>query len=169
MLALHLWQEGHVFVWEHGIVSLWNVSTPQLSLLRSGEMYWPDFAANGKEHIEVRHLLSHTSGVSGWETPFSTEDTYDWDFLTGAGSHRSPHRPHSRSTWRLWTPRARGSRPSSVRRPIPRTRTFRPGDAPTCPRSTATGTHGPWPESSRLSRWAAPSTAFGCCRPTRSG
>ncbi|MEV6126894.1 serine hydrolase domain-containing protein [Streptomyces violaceusniger] len=44
--------------------------------------YWPDFAANGKEHIEVRHLLSHTSGVSGWETPFSTEDTYDWDFAT---------------------------------------------------------------------------------------
>ena len=27
--------------------------------------YWPEFAANGKEDIEVRHLLSHTSGVSG--------------------------------------------------------------------------------------------------------
>ena len=28
--------------------------------------YWPEFAQNGKQDIEVRHLLSHTSGVSGW-------------------------------------------------------------------------------------------------------
>lgn len=33
--------------------------------------YWPEFAANGKQDIEVRHLLSHTSGVSGWQTPFA--------------------------------------------------------------------------------------------------
>ncbi len=46
--------------------------------------YWPEFAENGKEHIEVRHILSHTSGVSGWEAPFSTEDMYDWDLSTRA-------------------------------------------------------------------------------------
>jgi CubicO group peptidase (beta-lactamase class C family) len=39
--------------------------------------YWPEFAENGKERIEVRHILSHTSGVSGWEVPFTTEDMYD--------------------------------------------------------------------------------------------
>ena len=33
--------------------------------------YWPEFAENGKERIEVRHILSHTSGVSGWEAPFT--------------------------------------------------------------------------------------------------
>jgi CubicO group peptidase (beta-lactamase class C family) len=44
--------------------------------------YWPEFAENGKEHVEVRHILSHTSGVSGWETPFATEDMYDWDLST---------------------------------------------------------------------------------------
>ena len=27
--------------------------------------YWPEFAANGKEGVQVRHLMSHTSGVSG--------------------------------------------------------------------------------------------------------
>lgn len=27
--------------------------------------YWPEFAANEKQDIEIRHLLSHTSGVSG--------------------------------------------------------------------------------------------------------
>jgi CubicO group peptidase (beta-lactamase class C family) len=40
--------------------------------------YWPEFAANGKQDIEIRHILSHTSGVSGWESPFRTEDMYDW-------------------------------------------------------------------------------------------
>ena len=37
--------------------------------------YWPEFAANGKQDIEVRHILSHTSGVSGWETPFTQSRT----------------------------------------------------------------------------------------------
>ncbi len=41
--------------------------------------YWPEYAANGKQDIEVRHLLGHTSGVSGWEQPFATEDMYDWE------------------------------------------------------------------------------------------
>jgi CubicO group peptidase (beta-lactamase class C family) len=41
--------------------------------------YWPEFAANGKAEIEVRHLLSHTSGVSGWERPFKYDEVYDWD------------------------------------------------------------------------------------------
>jgi CubicO group peptidase (beta-lactamase class C family) len=52
--------------------------------------YWPEFAANGKEHIEVRHILSHTSGVSGWEAPFSTEDMYDWDGSTGRLAGQAP-------------------------------------------------------------------------------
>ena len=36
--------------------------------------YWPEFAENGKEDIEVRHILSHTSGVSGWDDRMSLED-----------------------------------------------------------------------------------------------
>jgi CubicO group peptidase (beta-lactamase class C family) len=39
--------------------------------------YWPEFAAAGKDHVQVRHLLSHTSGVSGWDAPFTVEDLYD--------------------------------------------------------------------------------------------
>jgi len=39
--------------------------------------YWPEFAEAGKERIEVRHLLSHTSGVSGWDEPFTTEELLD--------------------------------------------------------------------------------------------
>ena len=39
--------------------------------------YWPEFAANGKSSVLVRHLLSHTSGVSAWEQPSAIEDIYD--------------------------------------------------------------------------------------------
>ncbi|WP_280488042.1 serine hydrolase domain-containing protein, partial [Nocardia cyriacigeorgica] len=39
--------------------------------------YWPEFAANGKDTVEVRHLLSHTSGVSGWHEPLTWEQMYD--------------------------------------------------------------------------------------------
>jgi CubicO group peptidase (beta-lactamase class C family) len=44
--------------------------------------YWPEFAENGKEHVEVRHILGHTSGVSGWAAPFTVQDMYDWDLAT---------------------------------------------------------------------------------------
>ena len=30
--------------------------------------YWPEFAANGKEQIKVSHLMSHSSGLSGWKS-----------------------------------------------------------------------------------------------------
>jgi CubicO group peptidase (beta-lactamase class C family) len=52
--------------------------------------YWPEFAENGKQDIEVRHLLSHTSGVSGWEPPFGVEDIYDW---ANATSHLAGQAP----------------------------------------------------------------------------
>lgn len=39
--------------------------------------YWPEFAANGKEGVLVKHVLSHTSGVSGWAQPVTQEDVYD--------------------------------------------------------------------------------------------
>ena len=41
--------------------------------------YWPEFAANGKADVRVRHLMSHTSGVAGWDPPFTVEDMYDWE------------------------------------------------------------------------------------------
>lgn len=41
--------------------------------------YWPEFAANGKERIEVRHLLSHSAGLSGLDDIDSPRIWYDWD------------------------------------------------------------------------------------------
>ncbi|CAI6099145.1 unnamed protein product [Clonostachys chloroleuca] len=39
--------------------------------------YWPEFQAQGKGEILVRHLLSHTAGISGWDDPISIETLYD--------------------------------------------------------------------------------------------
>jgi CubicO group peptidase (beta-lactamase class C family) len=52
--------------------------------------YWPEFAQNGKDAIEVRHILGHTSGVSGWDAPFTVEDMYDWDLATGRLAAQRP-------------------------------------------------------------------------------
>jgi CubicO group peptidase (beta-lactamase class C family) len=41
--------------------------------------YWPEFGQAGKEKIPVRYLLSHQSGVAGWDEPFTVEGLYDWD------------------------------------------------------------------------------------------
>lgn len=52
--------------------------------------YWPEFGANGKQDIEFRHLLTHSSGVSGWEPPFAIEDSYDWEKSTAALAAQAP-------------------------------------------------------------------------------
>ena len=52
--------------------------------------YWPEFAANGKDKIEVRHLMGHTSGVSGWAQPVVVEDLYDWDKSTSMLAGQKP-------------------------------------------------------------------------------
>ncbi|MGH8997202.1 MAG: serine hydrolase domain-containing protein, partial [Acidimicrobiales bacterium] len=52
--------------------------------------YWPEFKANDKERIEVRHLLAHTSGLAGWEEPITTEDLYDWEKATGLLAAQKP-------------------------------------------------------------------------------
>ncbi|NKY36908.1 beta-lactamase family protein [Nocardia speluncae] len=52
--------------------------------------YWPEFAANGKAEIEVRHLLSHTSGVSGWEPPVGLADIYDTESAAARLAAQAP-------------------------------------------------------------------------------
>jgi CubicO group peptidase (beta-lactamase class C family) len=74
------------------IVNVWSttkcvLNLAALMLVERGDLdvhapvgnYWPEFSAKGKKDVEVRHLMSHTSGVSGWEQPFSVRDMYDWE------------------------------------------------------------------------------------------
>jgi CubicO group peptidase (beta-lactamase class C family) len=88
---------------EHTIVNVWSstktvTSLAALVLVDRGLLdvhapvakYWPEFAANGKDGVLVRHLLSHTSGVSGLEQPAAVEDLYDWDKSTARYAAQAP-------------------------------------------------------------------------------
>lgn len=55
--------------------------------------YWPEFAARGKEGVLVRHLLSHASGVSGWERPVTVADVRDIPASTARLAAQSPWWP----------------------------------------------------------------------------
>lgn len=61
------------------LAALVLASRGQLDLDAPVAAYWPEFAARGKDAVLVRHLLAHTSGVSGWEQPVTVTDLYDWD------------------------------------------------------------------------------------------
>jgi len=52
--------------------------------------YWPEFAAGGKERVEVRHLMGHTAGLSGWTEPLEAEDLADWDKCTSLLAAQEP-------------------------------------------------------------------------------
>lgn len=52
--------------------------------------YWPEFAQNGKEGVLVRHLLGHTSGVSGFAQPVTLTDLYDWESSTAKLAAQAP-------------------------------------------------------------------------------
>jgi CubicO group peptidase (beta-lactamase class C family) len=92
---------------ENTITNVWSTtktvtSLAALMLADRGQLdvyapvadYWPEFAASGKQDVKVRHLLSHTSGVSGLDQPASVEDLYDWEKSTSRMAAQAP--------W--WTP-----------------------------------------------------------------
>jgi CubicO group peptidase (beta-lactamase class C family) len=72
------------------LAALALVDRGELDLDANVAAYWPEFAANGKAAIKVRQLLSHTSGVSGWEQPITLEDVYDWDKSTALLAVQAP-------------------------------------------------------------------------------
>ncbi|MDO3645570.1 serine hydrolase domain-containing protein [Nocardia mangyaensis] len=69
-----------------------------LLLVEAGELdvdervahYWPEFAAAGKGEIEVRQLLAHTSGVSGWNRPVELTDIYDTETAAARLAAQAP-------------------------------------------------------------------------------
>jgi CubicO group peptidase (beta-lactamase class C family) len=88
------------------IVNVWSTTKTMaalcaLVLADRGELdvdapvarYWPEFKAAGKEAVEVRHLLGHTSGLSGWQEPMAPEDLYDWEKATSLLAAQEPWWP----------------------------------------------------------------------------
>ena len=85
------------------ITNVWSSTKPVTSLAAlmladRGELdvdapvarYWPEFAARGKEGVLVRHLMSHSSGVSGLDQPAVVEDLYDWPTATSRMAAQAP-------------------------------------------------------------------------------
>ena len=52
--------------------------------------YWPEFAEGGKEAVEVRHVMGHTAGLSGWEEPIAVEQLADWKLCTSLLAAQTP-------------------------------------------------------------------------------
>jgi CubicO group peptidase (beta-lactamase class C family) len=85
------------------LVNVWSTTKTMtflvaLLLLDRGELdfgapvarYWPEFAAAGKADVQVRHVLSHTAGLSGWTEPLVKEDLADWDKCVTALARQAP-------------------------------------------------------------------------------
>jgi len=115
-VAVYLDGEPVVDIWggfvdaEHGapwasdtVTNVWSTTKTMtflcaLMLADRGELnfhapvarYWPEFAAAGKERVEVRHLMGHTAGLSGWTEPLRAEELADWDKCTSLLASQEP-------------------------------------------------------------------------------
>ncbi|KIW90426.1 uncharacterized protein Z519_09071 [Cladophialophora bantiana CBS 173.52] len=52
--------------------------------------YWPEFGAKGKEGVLVRHLMSHTAGVAGWDDKITAEEICDVPMATARLAEQAP-------------------------------------------------------------------------------
>jgi CubicO group peptidase (beta-lactamase class C family) len=52
--------------------------------------YWPEFAAEGKRGVLVRHLLSHSAGLPGWTEPMTIADILDREKATTLLARQAP-------------------------------------------------------------------------------
>lgn len=96
--------EAKTTEWAHDtITNVWSTTKTMTSLcalmlIDRGQLdpddpvskHWPEFAQNGKEGVLVRHLLSHTSGVSAWAQPVEVSDLYDWERSTSMLAAQEP-------------------------------------------------------------------------------
>ena len=62
----------------------------ELDLYAPVAKVWPEFAAGGKGEIAMRHVMSHTAGLSGWQEPITVEDLYDWEKVTSLLAAQEP-------------------------------------------------------------------------------
>jgi CubicO group peptidase (beta-lactamase class C family) len=107
-LVVDMWgghaEPGRDREWEQDtIVNVWSTTKTMMALsalmlIDRGlidpdapvAQYWPEFSQNGKEGVLVRHLLGHTSGVSGWAQPVTLTDLYDWEVSTAKLAAQAP-------------------------------------------------------------------------------
>ncbi len=72
------------------LAALILVDRGELDLNAPVAKYWPEFAAQGKGGVLVRHVMSHTSGVCGWQEPVTMADVCDWEKSTALLAAQAP-------------------------------------------------------------------------------
>lgn len=96
--------ESHTEPWQRDtIINVWSSSKTvtalcalvladdgQLDLEAPVSRYWPEFSAAGKADVLVRHLLGHTSGLSGWADPIALIDLLDWERCVSSLAAQDP-------------------------------------------------------------------------------
>ena len=101
--AGHLDEERTADWQEDTIVNVWSSTKTMAAmafhlLADRGELdlhapvkkYWSEFGQNGKDAVEVRHLLSHSAGLSGMDEKVEGDALYDWEWMTSALARQAP-------------------------------------------------------------------------------
>ena len=52
--------------------------------------HWPEFSKKGKQDILISHIMSHSSGLSGWKEPIEYTDFYNWDKVCNLLADQEP-------------------------------------------------------------------------------
>ncbi|WP_433662830.1 serine hydrolase domain-containing protein [Nocardia sp. CA-128927] len=104
--------------WERDtIVNVWSTTKTMVALCAliladRGELdldapvalYWPEFAAAGKQDVRVRHLLGHTAGLPGWDGSITAAELYSWPTVTARLAAQAPEwEPGSAAGYRAVT------------------------------------------------------------------
>jgi CubicO group peptidase (beta-lactamase class C family) len=76
------------------LVMLMLADRGEIDFYEKVSKYWPEFAQNGKESVEVRHIMSHSAGLSGLDEPVTEAQLYDRDYIASLLAAQAP--------W--WTP-----------------------------------------------------------------
>ncbi|MFW9988377.1 MAG: serine hydrolase domain-containing protein [Candidatus Odinarchaeota archaeon] len=86
------------------ICTLMLVVRGQLDLDAPVATYWPEFAQAEKDKLPVRYLLSHTSGLSGFDTPVNVKTLYDWEKVVNLLATQKPWwKPGTKSGYHMVT------------------------------------------------------------------
>jgi CubicO group peptidase (beta-lactamase class C family) len=109
-LVVDLWagtvtgDDGAQRAWERDtIINVWSLTKTvsalaclvladqrELDLYSPVARYWPEFRANGKAGVEVRHVMSHTAGLPSWTDPVTVDVLYDWEKATALLAAQEP-------------------------------------------------------------------------------
>ena len=90
------WQEDTIVnVWSTtktmaAIVMLMLADRGLLDFDKPVASYWPEFANNGKENVLVRHIMSHSAGLSSLDEPIVFQDYCDHDRIVALLAQQAP-------------------------------------------------------------------------------